>query len=495
MLSRRHLLLAGAVLSAARTAQAESPSIWATSPPEINPLDDYKATFALFYDVVKEQLGSLGSLQFIQIKAVAEQLDISKSYPWFGYYNYLNRTDLLLEPVPVSDTMSASGRTLSEEYGRFVNAAMEFVEVKELDPETIAKIDDLLIRQENCRIEVERLVDRDYTSWEKYASRRGIPLGDSGAFQQWSNAYGHASELAKLQAQILNIAGDIARLRSREFSNPDQKEIKDTYNQVVSPGSRIRYPRRTDTEYPGVQFSLPYLAGLPYGSTALYDDRHVVFPDRSIEEVTSGTIGAFSVQFDRHREASSAMSQDWGVSGGASYGWFSVSANASSHTQISEDFRKTSSVTIGAKSCSAIPANARPWFTQNLFKNKIIVDNAASFGRYFGAAGTLLYYPVSLIVVRGFTVKFKSSQSWTYDYQHNFSTGGSGSMRAFGIGWGGGYSYSESHAEHKVEQSGDELIFSDGDNTLRVIGFVAQKNQQLIDSINSELINAHGGLK
>ena len=90
--------------------------------PPINPLADYKdkATFDLFYGFVKERVGNLGANQYLQIRTIAEPLDIAVRYPWFSYCNYLTRIDTTIVPVPLSDQYVTEDTPFSEEFARFL---------------------------------------------------------------------------------------------------------------------------------------------------------------------------------------------------------------------------------------------------------------------------------------------------------------------------------------------------------------------------------------
>jgi hypothetical protein len=458
---------------------------------DINPLADYAATFDLFYQFVRGQVGNLVSNQYIQIKAAAEPFDASTAYPWFTYYTYLLRTDATLQASPLADQFLSTDRPFSEEYERFVNTALQFVERHELDAKTVERINELGVLRQNIRDRLKALVKEDANDWRDYCDTRGALYGDQAAYAQWSATMGNGTEVSQKQKELLSVEGDLARERAKAYPNPDEKEIKDTYDGLVSAGSRLRYPRRPDTEYPnGKQFNLAYLANLPPGSSALFDDRFFVFPQTSLDTILTSGIGSFSEKITKSTRATQSMTSDWGASGSTGW-WFGVRASAGAHTTIQTDFQQTQEVQIGCKSLMAIPLTA-PWFRPGLFDNAIVAKQAASFQRFFGPAGTLLYYPRALIVMRGFRVAFSSSAAFKYDYARDFAARGSAGLRVFGIGFGGSYSESSHTEEHRITQSGNQLSFEDGDNTVRVVGFVAQKNKTLNESIMSPLLTAYG---
>jgi len=136
-----------------------------------NPLDDYKATFDLFYQFVKTEVGNLKSNQYIQIRATAEPLDANALWPWFSYYTYLLKTDTTLEPVPVTDNLAKTDISFTDEYERVINVALQFVEQKELDAGTIQKINDALVKRQNIKDTLKRLVKEDQRDWKDYCDQ------------------------------------------------------------------------------------------------------------------------------------------------------------------------------------------------------------------------------------------------------------------------------------------------------------------------------------
>jgi hypothetical protein len=95
----------------------------------------------------------------------------------------------------------------------------------------------------------------------------------------------------------------------------------------------------------------------------------------------------------------------------------------------------------------------------------------------------LLYYPTGLILIRGFLVKFSSSQNWVYDYKHHFSASAGGGFNFCGVSFGASASYSEDEHTHQVDQTGTDLTFSDDEHTLRFVGYSVKKNGALKDII------------
>ena len=457
---------------------------------EINPLKDYQASFDLFYQFVKGQvIGKLKADQYLQLQTIAEPFDASVKYPFFTLYNYLCKEDQLLKPVPLSDQFVITAQTFYNEYYRFVETALSMIEATALPPDVVDKINAKKVQLDNLKADISRLIDLDSAAWTKYANLHGIPAGDNNQYTIWSNRYGYGNDIEADAVKQQSLYGDLEQLRRKEYADANQREIKDAWDLLCSVGMRIRYPRADDRSYPdGSKFSLPYLASLPTGDGAVFADRPVIFPQLTIDTITGDTAGGgFDVAFNKDTKAVESSSIDWGGSASGSYSWFSASVNASESVSINQEWSHTENVGLSCKTCFIAAQQPPPWLNTSLFVNKLILANKNSFMRYLGPGGTLLYYPTGLILMRGFKITFSQTNGWKYDYVRDFQVGGSASARFFGIGMGGSYHRHEHQEDHQVQHNGDDLTFSDGDSTLRVLGYVAQKNTAFVDQLTKSV--------
>ncbi|MBS0202933.1 MAG: hypothetical protein JSS49_08555 [Planctomycetes bacterium] len=192
--------------------------------------------------------------------------------------------------------------------------------------------------------------------------------------------------------------------------------------------------------------------------------------------------GKFTAHWDRTTGTSTSITTDWSYSGSVSYFVVSVDVAASEHKQISEDFKNTTSVDLGAKAAFKAAIAYPGWFRSNLFRHKRVKENLREFEDFFGPKGTLRYYPTHLIMVRGFTAAFENSQKWTYDYDRKFQASVGGGFSVAGIRFGSKATYGSHVTEHSIDQSNTSLKFSDGEGTLRFVGYVVKKNT-LWDSV------------
>ena len=106
--------------------------------------DALSITLDNYYDLLKSQVGGLGADEFLQLKLVADPVDIDdERYRFFSLYQLLNRSDLAIDPKPVSGTIMTSAEQLNRVYGRFIQRLRSYVVRRELDEEDQEKIADL----------------------------------------------------------------------------------------------------------------------------------------------------------------------------------------------------------------------------------------------------------------------------------------------------------------------------------------------------------------
>jgi hypothetical protein len=185
------------------------------------------------------------------------------------------------------------------------------------------------------------------------------------------------------------------------------------------------------------------------------------------------------------------MTTDWGGSGSGSYYFVSASCSASEHTAIQSDFDHMTSMELSAVATLRADIQYGGWFDPTLFSCKHVKDNPQDFSEYFGPNGTLLYYPIALILVRGFSATFMSSQNWTYDYDHTFSASAGGGFNCGFISFGASASYTEHTHEHTVDTANTSLTFSDDKDTVRFVGYAVAKNTMFEQFMAKGLKDAH----
>lgn len=448
-----------------------------------------------YYDLLKAQVGSLQAGEFLQLKLVADVIDVSLDkkaseggYVWFSYHNLLERSDLAIHPGPISGEVQVGLERLSAVYGRFLRRLRQFVTVKELSPQEQVQVADIDKAIDALKEEADDLYIRDRTRWERVAPAMGFSVGDSSAYIQWSTMSGSIRLIEEKHNQIRKLTFDKKTILDRQYPNKDDKDIIDAEFEFDNPLVRLRYPVWPDYTYPeGDQFSPPYLARLGLGSNALFVDRYVAKFGQTLTTIKTVGNGTLVGEFDKSTSESSSITTDWSASGGGRYAFIRANASVSEHKQIQEEFKKATNIKLGAASATRIGLDFPSWFRPTLFKHRHVLANPSDFVEFFGLSGSLLYYPTALIVVRGFSAEFLSTQDWKYDYERRFSASGGGGFSAFGISFGSKASYSSHVTEHKVEKSKTSLKFSDDAGTIRFVGYAVKKNDMLLEPVSKAL--------
>jgi hypothetical protein len=455
-----------------------------------NPIRDVDFGTALnisldnYYDLLKAQMGGLKTDEFLQLKLVADSIDISPNkkaseggYMWRSINSLLQRADRAINPTPVDGEIQTSLESLHAAYGRFLNKLRTYVTQGVLTPEDQARVADLDLQIRALKKEAEQLERDDRRRWFEYADDMGYDRADDIAYLQWTARYGNMREVEQKHGAVIDKTFVRKGILNKQYPDPSDKEVVEVEARFDDPSMRMRYPVFEDNQYDGGdRFSVEYLSRLPAVATGTFDDWRVITWDKSLETLKAGGGGSFTATFDRTTQKSTSITTDWKVSGGGGWKFIKVKASASEHTSIQEDFKKALSIELSAKSTYRVNLLFPAWFQPALFSHRHVKQNPFAFTEFFGPMGSLLYYPSALIVVRGFGVTFNSQQNWTYDFKRKFSASGGGGFKAFGVNFGSKGSYSKNETEHQVAQSTTKLTISDDANTIRFVGYAVTKN-------------------
>lgn len=445
-----------------------------------------------YYDILKEQAGGLGAKEFLQLKLVADGLDITPavqegSYRWFSYYNMLRRSDLAILPEPISGTILSGAVELHDVYEKFLRRLRTLVVIKELSQDDQIKVAALDLEIDRNKIIAKDLFKKDKQDWKDYCDIMGGKTGDVAAWVQWSSNYGQMREIQDIAKKNNMKIFERKTILNKVYPNPDDQEIVDADLKFDDPFMRLCYPIHPDFEY-STPLTLEYLATLAHASTGLFEDRLVITWDKTLEFIKTANQGMLHGEFSRNTQESSSITTDWSASVSVGYSFIKASASISEHTSIQEDFKKATKLTLDANASLRVNINYGPWFKPNLFEHIHVKENPEMFKEFFGEKGSLLYYPTALILIRGFGISFEASQAWSFDYNKKFSAKGGGGFSVFGINFGGSSSYGKEVIEHKVDQTNTMLKISDDEKTLRFVGYVVKKNDPLSQtlSVNSK---------
>lgn len=455
---------------------------------EINALENWTLSVDHFYSLLKANLGTISDNGKYQLQMTAIPLDVNDTeYPWFSRGLINSAFDVALEPNPVSEAMAGGlevGTKLSEEYGAFLETAISLVEETELPEAIVLRIARIKTDIENLDEEEIRLMTRLSEKWKIYCELRMLDSGDVAAYLHWKAGQSDSTDLIEIRKTKNRKAATKWALRSsHEYENADHKALIDAYHKYISPPATIRYPRFEDTEYPveKSKFSIKYFANLDSHDSELFVNKYMMTPEVALNTIASSTFGNFSSKINKESIASENITTDWSYSGSVGYGPFKAKHSISSKEEIEEEFKSTTEMKVSVESLIAIPYLANTWFSPSVFKNPLIRQNSGLFERWLGKEGSLRVIPTHLVVCRGFKLTFINKQKWKYDYEKDFKSGGGASASVFGIKFGARGKYHKHVERQKVETREHELIFDDGVDNVRVLGFHTITNDLISD--------------
>jgi hypothetical protein len=451
-----------------------------------------QVTLDNYYDLLKAEAGSLTANEFLQLKLVADIVDVTEKenkdggYEWFSHYNLLKRADLAIEPKPISDMASVGLIEFSKVYGKFLQKLSRFVIKKALTPDEQKQKSALDAEIEAIKTQLDTLSDKDYANWIKYCQTHSLNPADTGRYAQWSSsAAGHGVKILELHELITDKEFEVYQLLDKQYSDPGDKDIITALTTYRRASMSLCFPVVEDYKYLPTVISLGYLAGIyPPVKSGLYDVKYFTSFNPGIDNIRKTLGGSLNASFNKSTNISNSITTDWGASASVGYGFISAKASASEHKEIQEDFNTATEITLKSKASFRVNINFGGWFDASLFKSKYIKQNPLAFMDFFGKDGTLLYYPTALIVIRGFSVEFKNSQQWTYDYKKSFNASAGGGFGIFGISFGASYNYGSNIREHTVDQAATSLKISDDDNTFRFVGYAVAKNELLSEDLS-----------
>src|SRR3974377_1168414 len=142
-----------------------------------------------YYDLLKGQVGTLAADEYIQLKLVADAIDISrKKYPWYSNYNLLIRSDQAIAPTPVTGVVGTAVSTLWAVYERFLRKLRTYVVQANLSPDEQKQVNALDVDMDGIKTEISKYYMLDRANWKIYADLMGYSVGDNNAYFNWASA-------------------------------------------------------------------------------------------------------------------------------------------------------------------------------------------------------------------------------------------------------------------------------------------------------------------
>ncbi len=159
--------------------------------------DAMKITLDNYYDILKAQAGGLGAKEYIQVKLVADGVDISDkvlqnenetSYEWFSYRNLRNRSDKAIDPNMVDDTVFTGAVQLSDVYGKFLSRLSSLTNIVDLSTDDQSKIIGYGADKDYNNDKIKELREKDELAWLGFCRITGADERDPFAKLNWRSA-------------------------------------------------------------------------------------------------------------------------------------------------------------------------------------------------------------------------------------------------------------------------------------------------------------------
>ena len=203
-----------------------------------------------YYDLLKSQVGGLRADEFLQLKLVADTVDVSdENYKFWSYYNLVIRSDQAIEPTPVSDGVMTGAETLVDEYDRFIRQLRTYVVREVLSDDDFRKLADIDLRIRRLKKERRDLRMEELAYWRVYCELTGVDNGDQNHYHLWSTSDGNAIDLEDLRLQIITAEFEKLTILKKEYPNPEDKKIIQAEFDLMNPLMRLRYPTHPDHDY------------------------------------------------------------------------------------------------------------------------------------------------------------------------------------------------------------------------------------------------------
>ena len=132
-----------------------------------------------YYDLLKLNAASLQANEFLQLRIVAEPVDISNDkasqggYIWWSYSNLLWLSDRVIVPGPVDQGATISAARLSVAYGEFLDQLIKYVAIINLSLQDQQDLADIKVSIAANQIQLRKLMAADQSEWLSYCKLYG----------------------------------------------------------------------------------------------------------------------------------------------------------------------------------------------------------------------------------------------------------------------------------------------------------------------------------
>lgn len=443
----------------------------------------YKITIDNFYDLLRKETGGWDNKTLFQLNLHSNTIDLSENYEAFSYENIRRVADVQIVDSPLSD-LSIQTAQFSRIWGEFLFELFKLTPELKLTEEDKQKLIDLEADNKKLKQEVNDLEEEENRNWNSHCENNGLNKDDLDLRANYfMSDQGQGQEINDLYSKIDNNIGETNMIEI-SGSTENDRNIRIAWNNYSS----VRYKQLlclSPKKLTVADCNDKYIKQASKDFSFDYS-----YPiDKSLNTIKTSQANKLITHFDQTTENTSTISTSFGGDGNVGYSIFKIETHVEDVKTISDEFSKVQAIDINSESIMKIGINYTNWFDASLFKSGYIINNPDIFNKFLGPDGSLVYYPISLIILRGITLVFTSSQKWNYNYKENFRASAGGGMNFFGISFGGNEQYTNETKEHIVDANSTTLSISDDKNTIRLVGYEIANNRDIQKKLSLQTKN------
>jgi tetratricopeptide (TPR) repeat protein len=439
-------------------------------------LVDAQAKFYNFLLSIAQGQG-VTSTQRLVINNTIVPLDIASDTPYFNEELFRLNADRTFNSAVgsiQSSTAVFQAARFSSQYRTVINLAA--AQIDQNHPEITNSLNELASQLSTATVALSNKNAEFEDAWAKVAEKRHLDPNSSDP--KVADAYyaqrvtffaqaRYADQIETYSEAIDMINAQIEATRRKVYTVAEQAVLDNLTG--LSKAYNIVRPWNAQTERAnraqGTPLSDLILADATRLPPALYDSSPLIMPVGDLTSFLSKS-GIRSFDTSSYSSHLDAGSSSWNAGGSASFFGISLGGGGAGSSSFSHSVTKMNSLDMSFKNVAEYFVDRSAWF------NPGVLQDPAIFKLVKGRPelNNLQYVSVSLILVRGLTLRLHfSEQVNTSDWsQSSFAAQGGVSFLGFSVGGGGGSS--SSHTSISVDSSGTTVTFQDDDNIVRVIG-------------------------
>lgn len=295
-------------------------------------------------------------------------------------------------------------------------------------------------------------------------------------------------------SQILNQRQKITRAQAKRRAiwlnafagDPDARRLAIVYENCISAKNQQALPQDPETE---ITYGLDPIKIGAAADSGIYafDVSLGINPSGSLTKVLDLS-GPRTVTIKKGDTHIHNHDKKWSASASGGWGFWKARGSVTQEEHLRQTLTKLEDITITCDYIGDYWVSRRNWFSSTILGNKyvkeILDDDPAS--------ATLLSNVISSVVIaRGLKVIYNFSDTNDTKVWSSIVSSASGGFSVFGIGASIGGSYSEAEMTHDITEDGKGIIFSDDEQTCRLLALrvspLLSLDEELVAAFNNAL--------